>query len=100
MRRAAPDLPETRRESKRRKLGCRTSVANRRAEQPGTATKPTQYSITPSGKFDLKGAFWQSFGVTFFFEAWRVAFDPGMRWNIAHKPFFHDWFRVLSAATT
>ena len=46
----------------------------------------------PYGKFDLKAAFWQSFGETFFFEAWRVAFDPGMRWNLAHKPFFHDWF--------
>ena len=27
-----------------------------------------------------------------FFQAWRVAFDPGMRWDLAHKPFFHDWF--------
>ena len=45
-----------------------------------------------NGKFDLKSAFWQSFGETFFFQAWRVAFDPGMRWNLAHKPFVHDWF--------
>src|ERR1019366_8734034 len=52
---------------------------------------PTQ-TLTPSGKFDLKSAFWQSFGVTFTFEAWRAAFDPGMRWNLAHKPFVHDWF--------
>ena len=27
-----------------------------------------------------------------FFQAWRVAFDPGMRWDLAHKPFYHDWF--------
>ncbi len=52
---------------------------------PVIATKP------PSGKFDLKGAFWQSFGENMFFHIWRVAFDPGMRWNLAHKPFFHDW---------
>jgi hypothetical protein len=61
-------------------------------------------AVTPLGlqtnsaaeKFDLKAAFWQSFGVTFFFETWRVAFDPGMRWNISHKPFFHDWFASYS----
>jgi hypothetical protein len=46
----------------------------------------------PSGKLDLKSAMWQSFGVTFFFQAWRVAFDPGMRWDLSHKPFYHDWF--------
>ncbi len=59
---------------------------------PVLATQPTPIS----GKFDLKAAFWQSFGVTFFFETWRVAFDPGMRWNVAHKPFFHDWFASYS----
>jgi hypothetical protein len=48
--------------------------------------------VPQSGKFDLKAAFWQSFGENFFFQVWRVAFDPGMRWNLAHKPFFHDWF--------
>jgi len=46
----------------------------------------------PSEKFDFKSAFYQSLGVTVFFEAWRAAFDPGLRWNLAHKPFFHDWF--------
>jgi hypothetical protein len=44
------------------------------------------------GKSDMKAAFWQSFGVNLFYHTWRVAFDPGMRWNLAHKPFFHDWF--------
>ena len=70
-----------------------TSPANRQAARirwcrllPWCKLRP------PTGKFDLKAAFWQSFGVTFFFEAWRVAFDPGMRWNLAHKPFYHDWF--------
>ncbi len=55
-------------------------------------TKPAQYSLTPTGKFDLKGAFWQSFGVIVFFEGWRAAFDPGLRWNLVHKPFFYDWW--------
>jgi len=58
---------------------------------PSTAEMATR-TIPPPAKFDLKSAFWQSFGVTFFFQAWRVAFDPGLRWNLVHKPFFHDWF--------
>ncbi len=57
-----------------------------------TPTKTPQYSFTPTGKFNLKSAFWQSFGVTVFFEAWRAAFDPGLRWNLVHKPFFYDWW--------
>src|ERR1019366_7271980 len=52
---------------------------------------PTQ-TLPPFGKFDMKSAFWQSFGVNFFFQVWRVAFDPGLRWNLVHKPFYHDWF--------
>src|SRR5271169_3718888 len=55
-------------------------------------TTTTLHPAPPSGNFDLKAAFWESFGETVFFQAWRVAFDPGMRWDIAHKPFFHDWF--------
>lgn len=48
--------------------------------------------VPQSGKFNLKAAFWQSFAENFFYHAWRVSTDPGMRWNLAHKPFFHDWF--------
>ncbi len=43
-------------------------------------------------KFNFKGAFWQSFGENLFYHVWRVASDPGMQWNLEHKPFFHDWF--------
>jgi len=43
-------------------------------------------------KFNLKGAFWQSFGENLFYHVWRVSSDSGMRWNLTHKPFFHDWF--------
>jgi len=42
--------------------------------------------------FNLKAAFWQSFGENAFYHVWRIASDSGMRWNLAHKPFFHDWF--------
>jgi hypothetical protein len=83
---AAPDLPDSPLPSDK------SSESSSRTNLMATASGPAIQPLTPSGKFDLKGAFWQSFGVTFFFEAWRVAFDPGMRWNIAHKPFFHDWF--------
>jgi hypothetical protein len=48
--------------------------------------------VPESGKFDLKAAFWQSFSENLFYHAWRVSTDPVMRWNLAHKPFFHDWF--------
>lgn len=47
---------------------------------------------TPPTSFNLKAAFWQSFGENAFYHAWRVASDPGLRWNLEHKPFFHDWF--------
>lgn len=43
-------------------------------------------------KFNLKGALVQSFEVELFSQAWRVAFDPSLRYLVAHKPFFHDWF--------
>ncbi len=65
-----------------------SSRANLLPAAPVVAAPPA----APYGKFDLKAAFWQSFGENFFFQVWRVAFDPGMRWDLAHKPFFHDWF--------
>jgi hypothetical protein len=43
-------------------------------------------------RFNLKAAFWQSFSENLFFHLFRAATDPGMRWNLAHKPFVHDWF--------
>ena len=48
--------------------------------------------VPQSGKFNLKAAFWQSFGENIFYHAWRISSDPGMRSNLLHKPFFHDWF--------
>ena len=43
-------------------------------------------------KFNFKGAFWQSFGENMVYHMFRIASDSGMQWNLAHKPFFHDWF--------
>ena len=43
-------------------------------------------------KFNFKGAFIETFNANLFFDVWRVAFDPFMRYNLSHKPFFHDWF--------
>ena len=68
------------------------SESSSRTNLVPTAPAVAIHPLTPSGKFDLKAAFWQSFGENMFFHVWRVAFDPGMRWNVAHKPFFHDWF--------
>lgn len=42
-------------------------------------------------KFNFKGAFIQTFNENLFFQVWRVAFDPGLRYNLWHKPFFYDW---------
>ena len=83
---SAADLPDAPLPSDRS-----SESSSRTMALPSTAEMATR-TTPPPAKFDLKSAFWQSFGVTFFFQAWRVAFDPGMRWDIAHKPFFHDWF--------
>jgi hypothetical protein len=48
--------------------------------------------VIQSGRFDLKAAFWQSFSENLFYHVWRISSDPGLRWSLAHRPFFHDWF--------
>ena len=72
--------------------GDKSAESSSRANVSPISPVIATHTLPSSGKFDFKAAFWQSFGVTFFFEAWRAAFDPGLRWNLAHKPFFHDWF--------
>ncbi len=74
-----------------------TSESSSRPTAPSTqalALTPSSPALaqTPDMKFNLKGALFQSFEVTFFFETWRTAFDPSLRYNLAHKPFYHDWF--------
>lgn len=50
----------------------------------------------PSDKFKFKSAFIQTFNDNLFFHLWRTAFDPGLRYNIAHKPFWHDYAASFS----
>jgi hypothetical protein len=45
-----------------------------------------------STKFNWKSALLQSFEFTMVDHVWRAAFDPSLRYQLAHKPFFHDWF--------
>ena len=47
-------------------------------------------------KFKFKSAFIQTFNENLFFHLWRTAFDPGLRYNIAHKPFWHDYAASFS----
>jgi hypothetical protein len=58
-------------------------------------TASTPYTRPGDDKFSFKYAFIQTFNVNLFFHVWRVAFDPGLRYNLAHKPFWHDYATSL-----
>ena len=45
----------------------------------------------PSQKWDWKASTLQTLEFTMFSHAWRAAFDPSLRYQLNHKPFFHDW---------
>jgi len=72
------------------------------AQEQESSSKLPVNSLTPSNqlmpaaakrdRFAFKSAFIQTFDVNLFFQIWRVAFDPGLRYNVAHKPFWHDYF--------
>jgi len=65
------------------------------SRETSTASLPIAVVAVPTQepqKFNLRGAMVQSFTVTSFFELWRAAWDPYIRYLLAHKPFFHDWF--------
>jgi hypothetical protein len=70
----------------------KSSESSSRTNALPSTSELTSQTVRPSGKFDLKAAFWQSFGFTMFDHVWRAAFDPSLRYQLAHKPFFHDWF--------
>jgi hypothetical protein len=55
-------------------------------------TLATALPAPPEERFNLKAAFWQTFGENLGFHVWRVATDHTLRWNLAHNPFVHDWF--------
>jgi hypothetical protein len=84
---AAVDLPDA-------PLSFPTSSESASRVSPKTLSPMVIRAAQPviPDKFNFKGAFSQTFNENLFFHIWRVAFDPGMRYNIAHKPFFHDWF--------
>ena len=84
---ASPDLPDDPTPA--------ASPSESSSRAPINALTPSS-TLAPrppnSEKFNFKSAFIQTFNENLFFQVWRVAFDPGMRYNLAHKPFFHDWF--------
>ena len=45
----------------------------------------------PSTKIQWKPMLVQTLEFTVFQHAWRAAWDPGLRYLIAHKPFWHDY---------
>jgi hypothetical protein len=83
---ALPDLPNDPAGAAKPPESSSRSAVNAWTPTATLATHPAY-----SEKFGFKAAFWQTFGENLFFHVWRVAFDPGMRWNLAHKPFVHDW---------
>ena len=46
---------------------------------------------TTEDKFHWGPALLQATNMTLFAHAWRAAWDPSLRYDLAHKPFFHDW---------
>ena len=60
---------------------------------PDTSSSITKPSATPQNqKWNWKASTLQTFEFTMFDHVWRAAFDPSLRYQLAHKPFFHDWF--------
>jgi len=55
--------------------------------------EPVESTNTPEspGKIQWKPAFLQTLEFTVFEHVWRAAWDPGLRYLIAHKPFWHDY---------
>jgi hypothetical protein len=52
-----------------------------------------QSTTTPlPTKWNWKASTLQSFEFTMFNHVWRAAWDPSLRYQLAHKPFYHDWF--------
>lgn len=56
-------------------------------ETPST----TQLKAAPA-KWNWKASTLQAFEFTMFNHVWRAAWDPSLRYQLAHKPFFQDWF--------
>ncbi len=83
---AAADLPDAPSHDKQPEESSSRPTVNALAPFTSPVIQPPK-----SDKFNLKGAFIQTFNENLFFHIWRVAFDPGLRYNVAHKPFWHDY---------
>lgn len=59
-------------------------------------TGPQLTTPGPSDKIQWKPMLIQSLEFTVFQHAWRAAWDPGLRYLIAHKPFWHDYGTSLT----
>lgn len=60
------------------------------------AITPTVTTKPVSDKIQWKPTILQTLEVTVFNHAWRAAWDPGMRYLIAHKPLWHDYGASLT----
>jgi hypothetical protein len=54
--------------------------------------KPFQLASHSAEKFHWGAAFWQSFGFLVVGHGFRLANDPGARYLLFHKPFWHDYW--------
>jgi len=74
------------------------SPASESSSRPAISTAMFDGSVHPtatsplSTKWNWKASTLQSFEFTMFNHVWRAAWDPSLRYQLAHKPFYHDWF--------
>ena len=75
--------------------------ADKSTEAAESSSQNQIFPATPSAvitapatlpKWNWKASTLQSFEFTMFNHVWRAAWDPSLRYQLAHKPFFHDWF--------
>ena len=55
-------------------------------------TPSTIQAKAAPAKWNWKASTLQAFEFTMFNHVWRAAWDPSLRYQLAHKPFFRDWF--------
>ena len=58
---------------------------------PGVSSAISTPPVAPQG-WNWKASTLEAFQFTLFDHLWRAAWDPSLRYMLAHKPFYHDWF--------
>ena len=86
---ASPELPQA-------PSAAKGESSSRQVNSLVPTSQPLATPPPSSDKFHFKSAFIETFNENLFFHLWRVAFDPGLRYNIAHKPFWHDYAASFS----